>query len=85
MMNRDADRWTQASIVLLLVAIEHLILGLKFVIAEIIPDVPVSVRNAEIQREKVEAKAYIVLSEQKFKESAETYDEFIDRMMREQQ
>jgi hypothetical protein len=84
-MNRDAELWTQAAIVLLLVAIEHLILGLKFVIAEVIPDVPSSVRNAEIQREKVEAKAYLVLSEQKFKDGAETYDELVDRMMQEQQ
>ena len=49
--------WTRTNVVLLAVFIEHLIIGLKVVIALIIPDVPKNVKNSEKRRPEFLAKA----------------------------
>ena len=54
MSERDPARWNRATIILFAVFIEHLIIGLKIVIALIIPDVPHSVTEDEFRRNKIE-------------------------------
>lgn len=38
--DKDPDFWNRANIILLAILIEHVVIGLKIVIAAIIPDVP---------------------------------------------
>ena len=42
--NKDASTWTLRNIILLCILAEHVIIGLKIVIALIIPDVPFKVQ-----------------------------------------
>ena len=55
--NQDTGYWTRTNIILLAIAFEHLIIGVKQVIQTLIPDVPKSVRKAESKRLKCEEQA----------------------------
>ena len=49
-MKRDPELWTTYNILLLAIGLEHIIIGLKAVIALVIPDVPKQVKVAEERR-----------------------------------
>ena len=51
---RDPTFWNRANIILLAILVEHLVIGLKIVIAAIIPDVPHKVTEDEFKRVKIE-------------------------------
>lgn len=48
----DKPFWSRGNIILLIVAIEHALLLIKIVLANLIPDVPTSVVNAEKKRQQ---------------------------------
>ena len=50
-MSNSDKRWTRFNIVMLVVGVEHAIIGLKLVIAVLIPDVPARVKKAEEKRD----------------------------------
>ena len=54
---QDPYYWNRANVILLCILIEHLVIGLKVVIAGIIPDVPTAVKVSEQKRQIVEQKA----------------------------
>ena len=51
LMSNSDKRWTRFNIVMLVVGVEHAIIGLKLVIAVLIPDVPARVKKAEEKRD----------------------------------
>ena len=50
-MSRDFNKWTRTNVFILVVGFEHAIIGLKLVIALLIPDVPARVKKAEEKRD----------------------------------
>lgn len=68
----NPDYWTPLNALLLLVAIEHVILALKIVIAAIIPDVPNQVIRAEEKRPQILEYATQDLKAHKKKTKAKT-------------
>lgn len=42
--------WTRTNIIMLAIVIEHIVIGLKVVIAIVIPDVPKNVKDSEKRR-----------------------------------
>ena len=67
MMKRDSGFWTKYNILLLAIAIEHCIIGLKALIAILIPDVSNNVMLAEKQRKEVYEAAIKEIDSQKQK------------------
>jgi len=53
LIKRDPLFWTRANIIFMAILMEHVVIGLKVVIAMIIPDVPAKVIEAENRRVKV--------------------------------
>ena len=50
---KDAETWNLRNIIVLTIFVEHIIIGIKIVIALIIPDVPFKVQEDEMKREKI--------------------------------
>ncbi len=67
-MRRTNHFWTRTNIVLLAIVVEHLIIGLKIVIAILIPDVPKDVEDSEAKRSDYEELAKIQLKKTKKKQ-----------------
>lgn len=63
MQEQDEEVWTVANIILLAVLVEHLLLFIKVIIANLIPDVPNKVIESEKKRPKVLKKAQQYLLE----------------------
>ena len=49
-MEKDSRFWNRANIILIAILMEHVVIGLKIVIAAIIPDVPKRVIEDEFRR-----------------------------------
>ena len=52
--NKESSYWTRTNIILLAIAVEHLIIGLKIVIGVLIPDIPKDVKESELRRKSHE-------------------------------
>lgn len=52
--NRDPSYWTRTNMILVAIATEHLIIGIKVVIQILIPDIPKDVKYAEANRRECE-------------------------------
>jgi len=75
MMNRDSGFWTRYNILLLAIAIEHIIIGLKALIAILIPDVSTHVMLAEKQRKEVIESALKEMEKYKHKSNIKDLEE----------
>ena len=53
LMQKEHTFWTRSNIILLIVAVEHALLLIKIVLANLVPDVPATVLAAEKKRSEV--------------------------------
>ena len=60
---RGESYWTRTNIVLLAIAVEHMIIGLKIVIGVLIPDIPKDVKESELRRSSHEQQAKELIDE----------------------
>ena len=72
-----APYWTRTNVFILAVGVEHLIIGLKLVIAILIPDVPKDVKRAEEKRAMAEKAAKEAISNIKIKSGARDMEDEI--------
>ena len=79
---QDPTFWNRANIILLAILIEHAVIGLKIVIAAIIPDVPRKVTEDEFKRVKIEDQVKKELIEDKYTGDHETFNDMNDRLAR---
>jgi hypothetical protein len=75
MIKQDPEFWTPVAVILLAVAIEHGILGLKVLIAAFIPDVPGHVEEQEQKRDILKHQAIQDLQEIKHRSNALSFDD----------
>lgn len=80
MHQRDPAFWNRANIILLAILIEHLIIGLKVLIALVIPDTPAAVISGEYRRTKVAEEVNRELLELKFKGNHKTFQEMTEEL-----
>ena len=80
---RDPEFWTRANIFIIAILVEHAVIGIKIVIAMIIPDLPFSVTQAEMKREKQFEQANRELLEIKVKGNQESFQDMQERLQRE--
>ena len=80
---QDPTFWNRANIILLAILIEHLVIGLKIVIAAIIPDVPRKVTDDEFKRLKIEDAVKKELMDEKNYGDHETYKDMTERLQKE--
>ena len=80
---QDPTFWNRANIILLAILIEHLVIGLKIVIAAIIPDVPRKVTDDEFKRIKIEDAVKKELMDEKNYGDHETYKDMTERLQKE--
>lgn len=64
---------------------EHLVIGLKIIIALIIPDVPYKVQEDEMRREMIGNRVEKELREIKYSSNSESFTEITQRLEREAQ
>ena len=81
--DKDSNFWNRANIVILAIIVEHLVIGLKVVIALIIPDVPAHVKEDEFRRELIVEQVQRELNEVKMKGGHESFQDMTDRLQRE--
>ncbi len=81
-LEREEGR-TIFEVCLILVLIEHVLLGVKVVMATLIPDVPADVVNAERKRPKIEEIAENEISALKREENAKSMIEMMDDIAKE--
>ncbi len=81
-LEREEGR-TIFEVCLILVLIEHVLLGVKVVMATLIPDVPADVVNAERKRPKIEEIAENEIASLKRNENAKSMIEMMDDIARE--
>jgi len=82
LIKRNPYFWSRANIILMAIFVEHLVIGLKVVIALIIPDVPFKVTEAEKRRTKVSDTVQRELMSLKLKGKHETLSDVMERMQR---
>lgn len=78
--SKDVRFWNRANIVLLALFVEHCVIGLKIVIALMIPDVPKSVTDAEMRRAKVVEQVTREMFDLKAKGGHETMQDVMTRL-----
>ena len=83
MSERDPNFWTRTNIIILAIFIEHAVIALKIVIAMIIPDVPVTVREAEERRVKIVEQVTRDFVQIKIEGKFETIEETMERLRKE--
>ena len=83
LQKRNPNFWNRANIVLLALLVEHIIIGLKIVVALLIPDVPKSVQQAEMHRVKVIEQVNREMFDLKAKGGHETMEDTMARLQRE--
>ena len=76
---KNPEFWTPLMVAGMLVLLEHLLVGLKIMIASFIPDVNSKVHNAEIKRPQIIEKAEQELADLKVTTNAETFDELMKK------
>lgn len=81
--HRNSVFWTPMMIAALMVLLEHILVGLKIIIAAAIPDTDSKTIEAELKRRDVIDKAIQNLQAFKLKEDGETYDEIAARLDKE--
>ena len=81
--NKDPNYWNRANIFFFAICIEHLVIGLKIVIALIIPDVPYKVQEDEFKRVKILEKVQKELLEIKIAGNHEDFEDMTNRLQRE--
>ena len=79
---KDPNYWNRANIFFFAICIEHLVIGLKIVIALIIPDVPYKVQEDEFKRVKIIDKVQKELLEIKIAGNHEDFEDMINRLQR---
>ena len=82
---RDPEFWNRANIILVCILMEHIVIGLKVVVAGIIPDVPTYVHIAEQKRSLIIVKAQEEMRKMKVSGKCETFEEIQERLERELQ
>ena len=80
---RDPYYWNRANIFLLAICMEHFVIGLKVIIALVIPDVPHKVQEDEFRRIKIVEKVQKELLEIKYAGNHESFEDMTARMQRE--
>ena len=83
--SRDPTFWNRANIILVCILMEHIVIGLKVVVAGIIPDVPTYVHTAEQKRSLIIVKAQEEMRKMKVSGQCETFEEIQERLERELQ
>ena len=83
-LDREEGR-TKFEVVLILIAIEHVLLGIKIVMAQLIPDVPNEVLVDERRRPKIQAIAEEEMHKLKREQDLKTIDEIMDEISKENQ
>ena len=78
--SRNADRWTNTNMLLLLIGMEHAILALKIVFAVLIPDVPEFVLFEEYRYDQVATNAKKEIQRFKLRGKHENYEEMLNRL-----
>ena len=81
-MDRKEGR-TTFEVVLILICIEHILLGIKVVLAQLIPDVPKSVIVDERRRPKVEEIAEAEMLKLKREQELKTIEEIMEEIAQE--
>ena len=79
---KDPTFWNRANIILLAILVEHAVIGLKIVIAAIIPDVPRKVTEDEFKRVKIEDAVKKELIEDKYTGEHETFTDMTERLQK---
>ena len=77
LMSRNSF-WTRTNIILLAIGLEHVIIGLKVVIALLIPDVPKAVKLAEEKRKGYLINAKQAIADVKRQKNAKDIDEIVE-------
>ena len=85
MEKKDPELWTRTNVIALAILVEHIVIGLKIVIALVIPDVPHKVVQDEFRRIKIEEQVVKELLEIKYEGKHETFQDMQERMQREAQ
>ena len=80
---KDHQFWNRANITLICILLEHVIIGLKIVVAGIIPDVPTKVHLAEQRREKIIVQAQEEMRKLKVSGRCESFQDIQNRLERE--
>ena len=80
---KDSRFWNRANIILLAILIEHVVIGLKIVIAAIIPDVPRKVVEDEFKRQRIEDAVKKELIELKIEGGHETFADIEEKLQKE--
>jgi hypothetical protein len=81
---QDPEFWTPVAVLLLAIAIEHGLLGLKILIAAFIPDVPSDVEDRERKREILRQQAQQDLQEYKLRNNALSFEDIKQELAKEQ-
>ena len=76
-----APYWTRTNVFILAVGVEHLIIGLKLVIALLIPDVPKDVKMAEERRAMAENEAAKAIRSIKRNSGARDMEDIIEEKL----
>ena len=79
---KDPERWTRANIFIMAILVEHIVIGLKIVVALIIPDLPFSVTQAELKREKQIEQANRELLDYKLKGNHESFQDMQEKLQK---
>lgn len=82
LVKKDPLFWDRSTIILLVILIEHLVIGIKILIALIIPDVPFKVQQDEVRREKIIEKATEEMIYHKVKNKQKSFKEMVSDLQK---